>query len=68
MLLGNKRLQTWLKQEILSENIPAIKVFIGRLITELTEKANSQNTYCLSSAVSKTARKYSQFTWVNHSP
>jgi hypothetical protein len=38
MLLGNKQLQTWLKQEILSKNIPAIKVFIGRLITKSKEK------------------------------
>jgi hypothetical protein len=68
MLLGNKQLQTWLQQEILSENDPAIKVFIGRLITESIDKANSLNSYCLSLAVSKTAHKYSQLTWVNHSP
>jgi hypothetical protein len=68
MLLGHKKLQTWLKYEILSENIPAIKDFNGRLITESTEKANSPNSYCLPLAVSKTAHKYSQLTQVNHSP
>ena len=38
MLLGNKQLQISLKQEILRENIPAIKDFNGRPITESTEK------------------------------
>jgi len=68
MMLGNKQLQTWLKQEILRENIPAIKDFNDRFITESIEKADSLNSYCLSLAVSKTAHKYSQLTWVNHSP
>jgi hypothetical protein len=68
MLLGNKQLQTWLKQEILRENIPAIKDFNGRLITESTKKSSSLNSHCLSLAVSKTDHKYSQLTWVNHSP
>jgi hypothetical protein len=68
MQLGNKQLQIWLKQEILRENIPAIKDFNGRLITESIEKASSLNSYCLSLDVSKTGHKYSQLTWVNHSP
>jgi hypothetical protein len=56
------------KTENIEQNIPAIKVFIGRLIDELIEKANSLNFYCLSLAVSKIAHKHSQLTRVTQSP